>query len=104
MLENEDFGKLPLPVMADPKLSFGAKVLYAALMYHARNREKVCFPNNQILADELNTSVRHITRLLTVLKAEGYISVENLGDVNGTKRHITFLKWGVDDSDCPQDS
>lgn len=102
----DGFGLLPLSIMADDKLSYGAKVLFAALCYHNRNKQGNCFPRNQILADELGTSVRHITRLLSELKDNGFINFENRSSSRGYQRHIIFLKYfiAMDNaiSDCYQ--
>lgn len=90
--DENDFGKMPLWVMGHNKISFGSKVLYAALNYHGRNEERDCFPTNQMLADNLKTSVRNITRLLGELKRGGLIEFECKSESQGYKRYIRFLR------------
>jgi len=92
MSDKLDFGLLPRAVMTTKLLSFGAKVLYAALKYHGRNENKDCFPTNQTLADGLGTSTRNIQNLLKELVENQFIRYEYRSGANKNIRYIVLLK------------
>jgi hypothetical protein len=87
----DSFAQLPVLVVMDNKLSFGAHVLYALLNYYGRNRERTCFPSNQTLADLMSVSARHIKRLMAELYRCGWIGYDKKARPDGGHiRHINF--------------
>ena len=67
------FGKISKSVLADPTLSPGAKALYALLCCY-KNKENVCNPGINRLAEELNVGYSTIKRWLKELRDNGIIS------------------------------
>lgn len=69
------FAKFSHLLTFDAKLSDGAKILYLALLYHARQQTHL-WAGEQTLADELGVSRRTITQRISELSAGGFISRE----------------------------
>lgn len=74
----EGFVQIPRFILKHPTLSFGARVTYSILLSYAW-QEEFCFPAQEAIAKDLNCSVRQIQRLLTELKAAGFISWKQQG-------------------------
>lgn len=68
-----DFAKLPLRLLREKALSFGAKCLYARLGLYA-GKDGVCNPSHETLARELGISTRSIRALLTELREYGLVT------------------------------
>tara|TARA_Y100001938_G_scaffold149323_1_gene235786 strand:- start:1840 stop:2079 length:240 start_codon:yes stop_codon:yes gene_type:complete len=68
----EAFGIVNKDILTDPELSMQAKGLYALICTYA-NKERVCFPSINTLADLCDVNPSTITRNLQKLKKKGYI-------------------------------
>lgn len=72
VLEN-GFGIIPMTVLADRRLSKGAKLLYAVIQVYARGNGS-SFPSQKTLGDILNINNENISRASTELEEYGYIT------------------------------
>lgn len=63
------FGKIPLPVIADPVISHAAKTLYAYFKSRCFNGEHPdeCYPSQKTVAENLGTDIRSVQRWLKEL-------------------------------------
>jgi Helix-turn-helix domain len=77
-LTDKAFAKLPKAIALSSELSPGAKLLYAILVDHAREKGR-CFPGQDTLAKELGRSERTVRRLLLELKEAGQIGIIRRG-------------------------
>ena len=64
---------IPNKLLKDDRLSRDARLLGCMLYMHAGNRG-VAFPSQDVLAEELQTSVRSVQRWLTELRNAGWIA------------------------------
>jgi hypothetical protein len=64
--------QLPPAVLSHPELSFGAKVLFAALYAHAWPEDH-CWPSQEELARDVSCTVRQVQRLLLQLRQAGLV-------------------------------
>jgi len=76
-----DFAKLQLWLLRLPRLSFGAKCLYARLELYA-GKNGVCNPSHPTLAGELAVSDRHIRELLNELRDRGLLTWRRTQNAN----------------------
>ena len=72
------FTQLPNYVLKAPKLSFGAKLVFAVLLSYAW-QEDSCFPGQDRMAKDLCTSDRSIRTFLAELKDGGFIDWKRQG-------------------------
>ena len=72
---NKKYLKIPENIIMDKNISAREKILYGmiSLMSHQHG---YCYATNQFFADELHVTKRTITTLVSHLKSEGYIKVE----------------------------
>lgn len=70
--------QLPPAVLSHRDLSFGAKVLFAALHAHAWPEDH-CWPSQDELARDLSCTVRQVQRLLLQLRQAGLVSWKRRG-------------------------
>ena len=64
--------QIPPAVLSHPDLSFGAKVLFAALHAHAWPEDH-CWPSQEELARNVSCTVRQVQRLLLQLRQAGLV-------------------------------
>ena len=70
--------QLPPAVLSHPELSFGAKVLFAALYAHAWPEDH-CWPSQDELARDVSCTVRQVQRLLLQLRQAGLVTWKRRG-------------------------
>jgi hypothetical protein len=87
----QGFTQIPNVVLKHTEISFGAKVAYGVLLSYAW-AEDFCFPAQERLAKDLNCSVRQVQRLLTELKAEGFITWKQRGLNRPNTYHLLPIK------------
>lgn len=66
------FGIVDHQVCTDPNLSIQAKGLYSILCCYA-NKDRLCWPSINILANNTNSSQTSIKRWIRELKSQNYI-------------------------------
>ena len=76
-LLKKGFIQLPLLILKNPTLSFGAKLTYALLLSYAWQNPS-CFPGQSRLASDLGVSDRSIRQFLSELSPH-YISIKRRG-------------------------
>lgn len=74
-LRNTVYSRLPLAIQRSPKLSAGAKLLYAEYMSWAYRGDGVCRPSQAVVAWHLNVSDRQVRNLQTELEEKRAIVV-----------------------------
>ena len=89
---------LPDAVLANPRLSCGAKLLWARLARYA-GVNGVCFPSCQTLGTDLGCSARQIQRYVAELVDAGFITAKQRG-FNKSNTY-TFI-WHPDLDDPPR--
>jgi biotin operon repressor len=96
VIENlkERYARVPRPVIKAKGLSFRAKCVYMLLLDYARDND-ACFPSQEQLAEDLDTSVDTIQRALQELKDYGLIDWKRKGYNQPNVYYILRL------SDCP---
>ena len=96
VIENlkERYARVPRPVIKAKGLSFRAKCVYMLLLDYAREND-TCFPSQEQLAEDLDTSVDTIQRALQELKDYGLIDWKRKGYNQPNVYYILRL------SDCP---
>jgi hypothetical protein len=67
------FGRIPEDVLAHPRLSMTAKVVYAALALHRNTRTGQCNPTHAVLGGSLRLCRRALINALRALEKEGEI-------------------------------
>jgi len=70
--------QLPPAVLSHSELSFGAKVLFAALYAHAWPEDH-CWPSQDELARDVSCTVRQVQRLLLQLRQAGLVTWKRRG-------------------------
>ena len=70
--------QIPPTVLSHPDLSFGAKVLFAALHAHAWPEDH-CWPSQEELARNVSCTVRQVQRLLLQLRNAGLVTWKRRG-------------------------
>ena len=73
--EHDRFGLVKSDVIQDPNLSITAKTVYALLSTFA-NRERICYPSINHLAELLNVGRRTVERAIKELKEKDYVRKE----------------------------
>lgn len=68
------WGVLPGEVVRDTNLTIAAKYLYVILSSMAK-RNGYCWPENEVLASEIQLSKRRVVELLGMLRDNGYIKI-----------------------------
>lgn len=76
--EPQAVAQIPPAVLSHPDLSFGAKVLFAALHAHAWP-EAECTPSQEELARDVSCTVRQVQRLLLQLRRAGFVTWKRRG-------------------------
>ena len=66
------FGIVHQNIVSDPELSLQAKGIYALLCTYA-NKNRICFPSINTLADLCDVHPRTVDRKIRELKEKGYI-------------------------------
>ena len=69
------FAQVPKWVIRHPRLSVGAKALYADIMTYADNGTRSAFPSRERMASDLNVSVSTIGRYIKELESADVIAV-----------------------------
>jgi hypothetical protein len=72
------FTQLPNFILRDPKLSVGAKVVYAMFISYGWHND-FCFPGQDRLAADIGMSRSRITEFVTELETANLISIERRG-------------------------
>ena len=70
---SKGFGLVSKEILTDTELTMQAKALYALLSTYC-NKNRVCFPSINTLADLCDVNPRTISRKIKELKEKGYIS------------------------------
>jgi len=74
------YATIPAPVLYAKNLSFGAKVLYAAIIDYIWHKNKAsCFPSHNTLADKLGITDDTVRKYLMELRAEKFIDWKKAG-------------------------
>ena len=77
-ISESGFWAIPKRVMADPKLSHTAKLVYGVL-YTRKNADNLSFPSHKYIATALGYSNRHVRRLIEELEESEWIYKERRG-------------------------
>lgn len=79
-------------VMTDHRLTFGARVLYSRLLWHASASDVRTVDIGQTaIAGELKICIRQAQRLLRELIRLGYIEQERTGKAEKTIYHVAWV-------------
>ena len=74
----QGFTQLPNFILRDPKLSVGAKVVYAMFISYGWHNN-FCFPGQETLASDMGLTRPRVTQLIGELEAAGLISIQRRG-------------------------
>ena len=87
------FTQVPNFVLTNPKLSVGAKLVYAMLLKYAWT-DDACFPGQQKLATDMGAGERSVRTYLKELEAANFLEVtqRGLGKTNLYRLHLTVKK------------
>jgi hypothetical protein len=87
------FTQVPNFILRNKSISIGAKVVYAALLSYAWNKD-CCFPGQEALADDLGISKRSVITFLQDLEKAGYLEKlrRGLGKTNAYILHCQVKK------------
>jgi hypothetical protein len=91
--ESPPIAHIPPAVLRHPELSFGAKVLFAALHAHAWPGTQ-CWPSQDELAREVSCTVRQVQRLLLQLRRAGFVAWKRRG-LNRPNLYRLALEGGI---------
>jgi len=69
---------VPNFILANAKLSPGAKLTYAMLLLYAREQDE-CFPGQERLGQDMGAGERSVRRWLKELEAQGLVAVKQRG-------------------------
>lgn len=72
------FTQLPNFILRDPKLSAGAKVVYAMFISYGWHNN-FCFPGQEKLAADMGLTRPRVTQLIGELEAAGLITIQRRG-------------------------
>ncbi len=72
------FVQVPVFIMRNPELSFGAKTVYALFISYGWNND-FCFPGQDTLAKHAGTTRVRITQLISELEKAGLVKVRRRG-------------------------
>lgn len=75
---HELYGKVPLAVARDKRLSDGAVRLYAVLAAHSDKRSGMCWMRRSRLSEEMGRGRGQISALLLRLEEAGWIEIERV--------------------------
>jgi len=74
----QGFTQLPNFILRDPKLSVGAKVVYAMFISYGWHNN-FCFPGQEKLAADMGLTRPRVTQLIGELEAAGLITIQRRG-------------------------
>jgi hypothetical protein len=74
----QGFTQLPNFILRDPKLSVGAKVVYAMFISYGWHNN-FCFPGQEKLANDMGLTRPRVTQLIGELEAAGLITIQRRG-------------------------
>ena len=72
------FTQVPNFILEDPKLSLGAKVVYAMFLRYAWHNDQ-CFPGQNTLSEAIGMSRSRVTQYVSELEKTGMISIQRRG-------------------------
>ena len=72
------FTQVPNFILKDPKLSVGAKVVYAMFLSYAWHNDS-CFPGQERLAEDMGLTRVRVTQLTAELEAAGLVTIQRRG-------------------------
>ena len=72
------FTQVPNFILEDPKLSLGAKVVYAMFLRYAWHDDQ-CFPGQKTLGEAIGMSRPRVTQYVSELEKAGMISIQRRG-------------------------
>lgn len=81
------YGIIPAEIRYNKKLTPNAKILYSEITALC-NKEGFCWAGNKYFANLYNTSRTSISKWISSLEKQGYIRIEIIKDINGTRRKI----------------
>lgn len=70
----QPFGKVPVALALDPKISPEAVRVYAILCGKHANRSGQCYPSLRLLASEMHCSVRGVINFMAELREAGWVT------------------------------
>lgn len=74
----DGFTQVPNFILRDPRLSVGAKVVYAMFLSYAWHNDS-CFPGQERLAADIGMSRSRVTEYVAELVAAGLVTVQRRG-------------------------
>ena len=90
------FTQVPNFILKDPKLSVGAKVVYAMFLSYAWHNDS-CFPGQERLAEDMGLTRVRVTQLVSELEQAGLVSIQRRGQGKTNFYTIHFqVKQAVD--------
>ena len=95
-ITQQGFTQLPNFILRDPKLSVGAKVVYAMFISYGWHNN-FCFPGQEKLAVDMGLTRPRVTQLIGELEAAGLITIQRRGQ---GKTNIYVIHFQVKRADC----
>src|ERR1700722_17494790 len=77
----QGFTQVPNFILKDPKISVGAKIVYAMFLSYAWHNDS-CFPGQERLAEDMGLTRVRVTQLTSELEAAGFVSIQRRGAEN----------------------
>lgn len=74
----QGFTQVPNFILKDPKISVGAKIVYAMFLSYAWHNDS-CFPGQERLAEDMGLTRVRVTQLSAELEAAGLVSIQRRG-------------------------
>ena len=72
------FTQVPNFILKDPRISVGAKVVYAMFLSYAWHNDS-CFPGQDRLAQDMGMSRSRVTEFVGDLERAGFVTIERRG-------------------------
>src|SRR5436189_5204370 len=69
------FTQVPNFILKNPKISVGAKVVYAMFLSYAWNNDS-CFPGQDRLAEDMGLTRVRVTQLISELETAGLVTIQ----------------------------
>ncbi len=94
----QGFTQLPKFILRDPKLSVGAKVVYAMFISYGWHNN-FCFPGQEKLATDMGVTRPRVTQPIGELESAGLITIQRRGQGN-TNIYVVHFQVKHRDKTC----
>jgi hypothetical protein len=85
----QGFTQVPNAVLLDPRLSAGARLVFAVLCHYAREKDS-CFPGQARMAEQVGAKERAVRTKIRELEEAGLVTTEQRG-LGKTNRYLLHL-------------